>query len=424
MEKNIRKLSPARWSQVVDTFVQLFRTTTAHQLFDPALRADHLAPSPTASTSPEQQHRQLEQSNGSFTAPTPLSPGPSPSKTLEGEEGDSLPLPPPPQQVSMTPSERRRAFKQIIVKCVLQLLLIETTHELLQNSDFYSTIPASELLRLTSVLEDSYRFSKRFNANRELRVALWNVGFMKQLPNLLKQESSSAATLVHVLVRMHADRRKGHKALRREVRKTLVPLGEDVVEGYLPLDSETQSRNIIAWTPVVAEVFLGICTFTDEKHGGDGNVDESFGLVGIDSSKDDDEEEDQELDQDEDDEEQGGAFSKYAQTFYPMAVELLSKDPVPTEISTALRAFFSQVGRAKGLINKEKELERLKRRREALEKEREQTNVVNQQQNGGLVNGRRRSDLPPPSQTRSSVQFSPQPNQQERSSFPSQDESA
>ncbi len=40
LEKNVRKLSLERWGLVVDTFLQLFRTTTAHQLFDPVLRAD------------------------------------------------------------------------------------------------------------------------------------------------------------------------------------------------------------------------------------------------------------------------------------------------------------------------------------------------------------------------------------------------
>lgn len=76
----------------------------------------------------------------------------------------------------MTAIERRRAFKQIIVKCVLQLLLIETTHELLQNDNVYNTIPAVHLLRFMSVLDDSYQFARKFNADKEIRMALWKVG--------------------------------------------------------------------------------------------------------------------------------------------------------------------------------------------------------------------------------------------------------
>ena len=48
-------------------------------------------------------------------------------------------------------------------------------------------------------------------------------GFMKQLPNLLKQESSSAATLINVLLRMYRDPRDAHRATRSGVLERLVP---------------------------------------------------------------------------------------------------------------------------------------------------------------------------------------------------------
>ena len=40
LEKNVKKLSPARWERVATTFVKLFRTTTPHQLFDESLRVE------------------------------------------------------------------------------------------------------------------------------------------------------------------------------------------------------------------------------------------------------------------------------------------------------------------------------------------------------------------------------------------------
>lgn len=46
---------------------------------------------------------------------------------------------------------------------------------------------------------------------------------MKHLPNLLKQESSSAATLVHVLLRMYYDTRAEHEAARPQIAKQLMP---------------------------------------------------------------------------------------------------------------------------------------------------------------------------------------------------------
>jgi brefeldin A-inhibited guanine nucleotide-exchange protein len=72
--------------------------------------------------------------------------------------------------------DRRRIFKQIIVRCVLQLLLIETTHELLQNQEVYDTIPPTQLLRLTTELDNSYQFARAFNADKDLRTGLWKAG--------------------------------------------------------------------------------------------------------------------------------------------------------------------------------------------------------------------------------------------------------
>ncbi|SPO29626.1 probable SEC7 - component of non-clathrin vesicle coat [Ustilago trichophora] len=317
LEKNVRKLSEEKWGLVVDTFLQLFRTTTAHQLFDPVLRADGGGDAAGVNGA----------SPGSNVASLPIAEG----EVEAGQDSTANPAPAPARQQAMSGADRRRAFKQIIVKCVLQLLLIETTHELLQNEEVYRTMPPTQLLRLTSVLNDSYTFSKRFNADKDLRVALWKVGFMKQLPNLLKQESSSAATLVHILVRMHGDTRPEHVALQAEIREKLVPLGYEIVCGFLPLDPETQARNIAAWSPVVGEIFTGICTFDDDR-------DEKV-------------------------------FTRHSGEFYALAVELLSKEPLPAEIAESLRRFLFKVGVTRGMIDPEKEEERKMKMRDGKERE-------------------------------------------------------
>ena len=106
------------------------------------------------------------------------------------------PLAPPEEGVkpaqagqSVLLSDRRRIFKQIIVKCVLQLLLIETTNELLQNTEVYTTIPPEHLLRLMGELDHSYQFARSFNEDKELRTGLWKVGeysqsFWRRTPQL------------------------------------------------------------------------------------------------------------------------------------------------------------------------------------------------------------------------------------------------
>lgn len=107
-------------------------------------------------------------------------------------------------------------------------------------------------------------------------------GFMKHLPNLLKQESSSASTLVHVLLRMYYDPRPDHQATRPQVADRLMPyvvqsayrpqlltcrlsrLGLGVLQDFNKLRLDTQAKNIAAWTPVVAEILQGFVRFDDK----------------------------------------------------------------------------------------------------------------------------------------------------------------
>jgi brefeldin A-inhibited guanine nucleotide-exchange protein len=283
LENNVQKLSAAWWERVAATFVKLFRTTTPHQLFDENLRVE--IDGSTVSDLPD-----TNDSNDQAIIPAPLSP---PSDR--------------PQEVKHTLSDRRRIFKQIIVKCVLQLLLIETTNDLLRNNAVYTTIPPEQLLRLMGVLDHSYQFARMFNDDKELRTGLWKVGFMKHLPNLLKQESSSAATLVHVLLRMYFDERPEHQNARPQIAERLLPLGLSVLQDYIKLRADTQAKNITAWTPVVAEILDGFCRF-DNK-----------------------------------------AFVRYLPAIYPLATGLLARDVAP-EIRLGLKMYFERVGRTQGIV--------------------------------------------------------------------------
>lgn len=169
LENNVSKLSAVRWERVTTTFVRLFRTTTPYQLFDENLRIEIDPSSEMAESSSGMLNvfdsllaaNQATEPNGSTILPAPLSPS-------------SDQAPKPGGRTSL--AERRRIFKQIIVKCVLQLLLIETTNDLLQNDEVYNTIPPAQLLRMMSVLDQSYQFARSFNEDKELRTGLWKVG--------------------------------------------------------------------------------------------------------------------------------------------------------------------------------------------------------------------------------------------------------
>jgi brefeldin A-inhibited guanine nucleotide-exchange protein len=316
--KNVTKFKPEHWNKLVGAFVELFERTTAYQLFTAT------AINNTASISPPPNGLEFS-STASGTTPMDET-----SLKINGKEEleDDHTVPPPSaedelqtptadaphialeefkpssnlqQQPVVVTAARRRFFNRIISRCVLQLLMIETVNELFSNDTVYAHIPSAELLRLMSLLKRSFQFARRFNEDKELRMRLWREGFMKQPPNLLKQESGSAATYISILFRMFADNAPERLESRPAVEDALVPLCKDIVHGYTTLEEESQHRNIVAWRPVVVDVLEGFVTFPED------------------------------------------AFKKHIPDFYPLAVELLTKD-LTADLRSSLLLVLRRVG--------------------------------------------------------------------------------
>ncbi|KAF6232602.1 hypothetical protein HO173_009270 [Letharia columbiana] len=342
--QNVTRFQPEHWSKIVGSFVELFERTTAHQLFSAATTSSDsssiaedesvrkpsvaevstikdlpLTTSPTISTfasagpeatkldkahyapSESDEATLAEQSMRSRAGSTRtnISPPPTPS-AANAELEDYRPQSGLQQQPIVVTAARRKFFNKIITRCVLQLLMIETVNELFSNDAVYAQIPSSELLRLMGLLKSSYTFAKKFNNNKGLRMRLWREGFMKQPPNLLKQESGSAACYVNILLRMYHDEGEERRRSRAETEAALIPLCADIIRSFVLLD-ETQPRNIEAWRPVVVDVMEGYTNF----------------------ARDD--------------------FERHIETFYPLGVDLLNREP-GSEIRVALQALLRRIG--------------------------------------------------------------------------------
>jgi brefeldin A-inhibited guanine nucleotide-exchange protein len=240
--QNVEKFQKEHWNKIVGAFIELFNKTTAYELFT---AATSVAPKPTslpqtpngqtsASQEPEQDPTEPLSTPVVETPAESSKPNGTEGVTPEHEEGDMpaasnadledyRPQADVQQQPAAVTAARRRYFNRIITNCVLQLLMIETVHELFSNDKVYARIPSNELLRLMGLLKKSYQFAKKFNENKDLRMQLWRQGFMKSPPNLLKQESGSAATYVHILFRMYHDEREERKSSRTETEAALIP---------------------------------------------------------------------------------------------------------------------------------------------------------------------------------------------------------
>lgn len=229
--QNVTKFRPEHWTKIVGSFVELFDRTTAYQLFSVPIvtpEVDDAFSKPSAGEAtdakdiptPSTENFRNDHASGSSSVPLNSSqPFPPGNSELEDYRPQSS-LQQPPVVVTVA---RRRFFNNIITRCVLQLLMIETVSELFSNDAVYAQIPSSELLRLMVILKGSYSFAKKFNNNKDLRMRLWKEGFMKQPPNLLKQESGSAATYVNILFRMYHDEGEERRRSRAETEAALIP---------------------------------------------------------------------------------------------------------------------------------------------------------------------------------------------------------
>ncbi|KAK6436703.1 guanine nucleotide exchange protein for ADP-robosylation factor [Oleoguttula sp. CCFEE 5521] len=323
--QNVRKFTPQHWEKIVGAFVDLFGRTEARELFSAATSSSygkessyvngfgdsaHVAPVSSSGIATEDAPSITSGTNAlkinGIPADTPsdvpttnghappaadqFQRRPSNALSLSSTDYDHSPAPPPkpsssndnlesfasptlsatqnPQQTPViVTAARRRYFNQIITKCVLQLLMIETVSELFSNNLVYASIPSPLLLQLMALLKRSYHFAKRFNADRELRARLFREGFMRQPPNLLKQESGSASVYVLILLRMYADTSPERAASRLDTEEALIPLCSDILASYIALDDETQQRNIVTWRPVVVDVLEGYVAFADGEFG-------------------------------------------------------------------------------------------------------------------------------------------------------------
>ncbi|EME85342.1 uncharacterized protein MYCFIDRAFT_42664 [Pseudocercospora fijiensis CIRAD86] len=302
--QNVKKFTPQHWEKIVRAFVDLFNRTEAKELFSAATSSNYSKDNSYSHESPSRPRGistaddasiaentnalkinglsedddtattngdgHVETSSLSLSSDHDRSPSPAQTPRNKRTELEDFSNVQSKQQAPIVvTAARRRYFNQIITKCVLQLLMIETVSELFNNDAVYSSIPSHLLLRLMKLLKTSYHFAKRFNEDRDLRTRLFREGFMKQPPNLLKQESGSASVYVLILLRMYADQSPERAASRPETESALIPLCTDIIASYISLDEETQQRNIVTWRPVVIDVLEGYVAFPDaefEKH--------------------------------------------------------------------------------------------------------------------------------------------------------------
>ncbi|XP_007578104.1 brefeldin A-inhibited guanine nucleotide-exchange protein 2 [Poecilia formosa] len=224
----------------------------------------------------------------------------------------------------------QRLFAGLLIKCVVQLELIQTVDNIvfypatskkedadnmaaaqrdaLEQSEAAGEEPASDqgmyrhmtsahLFKLLDCLLESHNFAKEFNSNNEQRTALWRAGFKgKSKPNLLKQETSSLACSLRILFRMYSDPKLQDSW--PDIQTRLLLVCTEALSYFISLTSESHRE---AWNSLLMLLLTRTLRLPDDK------------------------------------------FKPHASCYYPHLCEMMQFDLIP-ELRAVLRRFFLRIG--------------------------------------------------------------------------------
>uniref|UniRef100_A0A8C7D2I7 ARF guanine nucleotide exchange factor 1 n=1 Tax=Oncorhynchus kisutch TaxID=8019 RepID=A0A8C7D2I7_ONCKI len=224
--------------------------------------------------------------------------------------------------------QEQRLFSGLLIKCVVQLELIQTIDNMVffpatsrkedaenlaaaqrdaldaadvrvetQDQGMYRYLTSEQLFKLLDCLLESHRFAKAFNSSNEQRTTLWKAGFKgKSKPNLLKQETSSLACGLRILFRMYTD--DSRQTAWEEVQRQLLNVCSEAVAYFLTLTSESHRE---AWTNLLLLFLTKVLKISDDR------------------------------------------FKAHASRYYPLLCEIMQVDLIP-ELRAVLRKFYLRIG--------------------------------------------------------------------------------
>uniref|UniRef100_A0A8C8H8Z0 SEC7 domain-containing protein n=1 Tax=Oncorhynchus tshawytscha TaxID=74940 RepID=A0A8C8H8Z0_ONCTS len=227
--------------------------------------------------------------------------------------------------VSVAGVSDQKLFAGLLIKCVVQLELIQTIDNIVfypatskkedaenmaaaqvysvlwdpgqVEQGMYRHLSSQHLFKLLDCLLESHTFARDFNSNNEQRTALWRAGFKgKSKPNLLKQETSSLACSLRILFRMYCDRQLQDSW--PDIQTRLLLVCSEALAYFISLTSESHRE---AWTSLLLLLLTRTLRLTDIK------------------------------------------FKPHASCYYPHLCEMMQFDLIP-ELRAVLRRFFLRIG--------------------------------------------------------------------------------
>ncbi|XP_019897421.2 brefeldin A-inhibited guanine nucleotide-exchange protein 1 isoform X2 [Esox lucius] len=293
---NGERFTPETWDKTCSCILDIFQTTIPHMLLTwrPAgAEGDHMTPQDlsdkqldsVSQRSVEIQSRSEDQHSISSAERAAMETR-RPSQYSNGIYEDV--------SRNRTPAkfQEQRLFSALLIKCVVQLELIQTIDNIvffpatsrkedaenlaaaqrdsvevadvgLESPDqgMYRYLTSEQLFKMLDCLLESHRFAKAFNSNNEQRTILWKAGFKgKSKPNLLKQETSSLACGLRILFRMYVD--ESRRPAWEEVQCRLLNVCSEALAYFLTLTSESHRE---AWTSLLLLFLTKVLKISDDR---------------------------------------------------------------------------------------------------------------------------------------------------------------
>ncbi|MBN3299867.1 BIG2 protein, partial [Amia calva] len=314
---NGEKFSPEVWEQTCHCMLEIFQSTSPHGLLTwrPASQEEDVGDKHVDVEMDSQSQSSYER-NLSERGQSQISN--ASDETWKGKSYASLYL------LEITD---QRLFAGLLIKCVVQLELIQTIDNIVfypatskredaenmaaaqrdildanipldaEDQGMYRYMSSQHLFKLLDCLLESHCFAKAFNSNNEQRTALWRAGFKgKSKPNLLKQETSSLACCLRILFRMYVDEKLNDSWI--DIQTRLLQVCSEALAYFITLTSESHRE---AWTNLLLLLLTKTLKLTDDK------------------------------------------FKDHASCYYPYLCEIMQFDLIP-ELRAILRHFFLRIG--------------------------------------------------------------------------------
>ncbi|KAI8905469.1 hypothetical protein EDD86DRAFT_257459 [Gorgonomyces haynaldii] len=116
----------------------------------------------------------------------------------------------------------KKEFQKQLVKCAQQAMVLQTLQDVL-DPQVLGKMPPKHLFFVMDDILKSYRFANVFNDCLGLRQAVNKMGYMNQVPNLLKIETGAAQFYLQCLLLLFDEQHPSYALVQEETQKRLYP---------------------------------------------------------------------------------------------------------------------------------------------------------------------------------------------------------